>query len=64
MKEELDKIIGPKNVLSDTVTLETYAGNGAANQLKPWFVAKPQDADQVQELVKWLARKGEEDSKN
>ncbi len=53
-KEELMGIVGQGNVSDDPACLNGYAQDQSfALPIKPWFVARPQTAEQVQELVKW-----------
>lgn len=59
MKEELVKIVGKENVSNDPGSLESYAGDGKfVPHLKPWYIVKPQNAEQVQELVKLANKTG------
>jgi FAD/FMN-containing dehydrogenase len=52
--EELNKILGPGNVLDDARILESYSKDESfAQALRPRFVAKAQNAAQIQELVQW-----------
>ena len=54
MKEKLIAIVGKENVLDNAEVLESYAKDQSfATSMKPCFVVKPQNAAQVQELVKW-----------
>ncbi len=53
-KEQLIGIVGKENVLDDPQTLEAYAGDQSfVLPIKPWFVVKPKNMSEVQELVKW-----------
>jgi len=53
-KEELIGIVGEKNVLDDLETLEAYSRDESfVRPLKPWFVVKPKNVDEVQGVVKW-----------
>jgi FAD/FMN-containing dehydrogenase len=52
--EELEKIFGPGNVISDPVALEGYSRDESfAPPLRPRHVVRAQTAAQVQELVRW-----------
>ncbi len=54
IKEKLVEIIGETNVSDDPKVLESYTGDKSfAKPIKPWFVVKPENVDQVQKLVKW-----------
>ncbi len=54
MKQSLIKIVGAGNVIDNPDVLESYSKDQSfATAMKPWFVAKPENAAQVQELVKW-----------
>lgn len=54
IKEGLAKIVGSENVIDNKQDLESYAGERCFKEhLAPWYIAKVQDADQVEELVKW-----------
>jgi len=54
MKNELVEIVGKENVSGDPEILESYAGDrNFASHLKPWFIVKPKNADQVQEIIEW-----------
>ena len=53
-KEELVGIIGEKNVLDDPETLEAYSRDESfVRPMKPWFVVKPKNVDEVQGVVRW-----------
>jgi FAD/FMN-containing dehydrogenase len=53
-KDELIGIVGAESVLDHPDILEAYSQDQSfATPLKPWFVVRPQDSDQVQALVKW-----------
>ena len=53
-KEKLIEIFGKGNVLDNPEILESYGSDQSfAKSIMPWFVVKPQNAEQVQELVKW-----------
>jgi len=54
MKNKLATIVGAENVLDDAGLLELYAKDQSfAKGIRPWFIVKPQNAQQVQALVKW-----------
>lgn len=54
IKEELIRLLGTENVSEDPGTLEAYAGDKSfAKPIKPRFVVKPENVEQVQKLVKW-----------
>lgn len=54
IKEKLIKIVGKKNVLDKPEILKLYSKDKSfAKEMKPWFVVKPENAEQVQQLVKW-----------
>ena len=56
-KEELGKIVGSEYVSDDRTTLEAYAKDQSFTRpLKPWFVVKPNNAEEVQAIVKWSNR--------
>lgn len=53
-KEELIKIVGKRNVLDDPQTLDTYSKDESfVRPMKPRFVVRPKNAEEVQEIVKW-----------
>ena len=53
-KEDLIAIVGAENVADDAQTLENYSRDQSfATPRKPWFVARPQNAEEVTALVKW-----------
>ena len=55
--EELERIFGPGNVMSDPDTLETYSRDESfAHPLKPRHVVRAHSAAQIQELVQWANR--------
>lgn len=57
-KEELVKIVGPKNVLDDQETLEDYSKDHSfVPPRKPSCVVKPKSSDEVQKIVKWANKK-------
>jgi FAD/FMN-containing dehydrogenase len=52
-KEKLMGIVGAANVLDDPGTLEAYSRDESfVRPMKPWFVVKPKNAAEVQEIVK------------
>ncbi len=56
MKNEqaLAEIVGRGNVQDDPQVLAAYSRDQSfVNTLKPWFVVKPRNADQMQKLVHW-----------
>lgn len=54
MKTKLTSIVGVENVSDDAGLLELYAKDQSfAKGIKPWFIVKPQNAQQVQDIVKW-----------
>lgn len=54
MKEDLVGIVGQDNVFDDHATLDAYAKDESLEMgIRPWFVVKPSNADQIQKLVKW-----------
>lgn len=53
-KQDLVAIVGEGNVLDDRETLEAYSRDQSfALPMKPWFVVKPKNVDEVQGIVKW-----------
>jgi hypothetical protein len=56
-KHQLDQILGAKNVADDPNVLGKYSHDMSfAPARRPSFVAKPRQAEQVRELVKWANR--------
>ncbi len=54
MKQKLIGIVGDNNVTCDPKVLEGYSSDQSfATAMTPWFVVKPENAEQVQELVRW-----------
>lgn len=54
MKTKLTTIVGVENVSDDAGLLNLYAKDQSfAKGVRPWFVVKPQNSKQVQDLVKW-----------
>jgi len=57
MKQNLVDIVGAANVIDNPEVLASYSKDESfATPMKPWFVVKVQNAEQVEKLVKW-ARK-------
>ncbi len=53
-KEKLIGIVGKENVLDDSESLEIYSQDQSfVHPVKPWFVVKPKNVDEVQGIVKW-----------
>ena len=53
-KKTLTGIVGKENVLEDLKSLESYAPDQSfVLPMKPWFLVKPKNADEVQVIVKW-----------
>lgn len=53
-KKQLSAIVGDSNVIDDAGVLESYSRDHSfAPSRRPWYVVRPQNADQVQALVKW-----------
>jgi FAD/FMN-containing dehydrogenase len=53
-KSQLIEIVGAENVLDDPETLEAYSRDHSfVLQIKPWFVARPKNMDEVKKLVRW-----------
>ena len=53
-KEELTKIMGGGNVLDTPETLEEYARDRSfVHPIRPDYVVKPEDTEQVKGIVKW-----------
>jgi len=53
-KEELAGIVGETNVLDEPETLEAYSQDQSFSlPIKPRFVVKPKNAEEVQGVVKW-----------
>jgi FAD/FMN-containing dehydrogenase len=58
-KAELIALIGKKNVLDDPETLDAYSRDQSfARPMKPRFVVKPKNADEVQKIVGWANKTG------
>ena len=53
-KNQLEKIVGKKNVLDSPDILDEYAGDVSCHpRMRPGCVVKPGSAEEVQEIVKW-----------
>ncbi len=58
-KEHLDRIVGAEYVFDDPQTLEAYAKDlSFVLPIKPQFVVKPKDIDEIKMLTKWANEKG------
>ena len=58
-KEALARIVGAENLVDDPAVLASYAEDESlVRPLKPWFVARPGNADDVQQLVLWANETG------
>jgi hypothetical protein len=58
-KEDLGGIVGSANVVDDPTVLAAYAKDESlVSPLKPWFVVRPSNTDQVQKLVLWANQTG------
>lgn len=56
-REELIEIVGSENVIDDPETLEVYSRDMSfVPPMRPTCVAKPQNAEEVQAIVKWANR--------
>ena len=54
VKESLQAILGKANVVDDPGVLAAYAESHSLEAgFAPWYVVKPEDAGQVEKLVKW-----------
>ncbi|HTY81594.1 MAG TPA: FAD-binding oxidoreductase, partial [Dehalococcoidales bacterium] len=54
LKSELASMVSPKNVLDNSETLEAFSRDQSFTRgLKPGFVVKPGNVDEVQKIVKW-----------
>ncbi len=54
MKQNLVGIVGAKNVIDSPEVIESYSKDESfATPIKPFFVVKPENAEQVEKLVKW-----------
>ena len=57
LKEELASIVSPEDVSDDPVTLDTYSRDMSfAPPIKPRFVVKVENVDEVKALVNWANR--------
>lgn len=53
-KNQLEKIVGKKNVFDSPDMLDQYAGDATCHpRIRPGCVVKPGSAQEVQEIVKW-----------
>jgi len=58
-KEELAAIVGDANVSDTPEAIEAYSSDESfVRRMKPQFVARPQNVDEVQEIVKWANSTG------
>lgn len=58
-KGELIAIVGERNVLDEPEILNAYSRDESfVLPLKPWFVVKPKNVAEVQEIVKWANETG------
>ena len=58
-KEELAAIVGGENVSDTPEALEAYSRDESfVRRMKPQFVARPENVDEVQEIVKWANSTG------
>ena len=58
-KAELTAIVGDKNVLDDTETLDGYSSDKSfAGTVKPQFVVRVGNADEVQKIIGWANETG------
>lgn len=54
MKQNLVDIVGAANVIDSPEVLASYSKDESfATPMKPWFVVKVENAEQVQKLVRW-----------
>jgi FAD/FMN-containing dehydrogenase len=59
IKEDLIKIVGAENVIDTPEIVETYSRDQSfVCPMKPWFVIKPKNVDEVQNIVKWANQTG------
>ncbi|HWQ79506.1 MAG TPA: FAD-binding oxidoreductase [Anaerovoracaceae bacterium] len=59
IKDKLIEIMGSENVADSAEILESYQTDQSfVNGIRPWFVTKPRNAGQVQDLVKWANETG------
>ena len=53
-KDELIKIVGAENVITDPINLDVYSRDHSFTApRKPLLVVKPKNAEEVQGIVKW-----------
>ncbi len=58
-KEELAAIVGDANVSDEPEAIEAYSRDESfVRRMKPQFVARPENVDEVQEIVKWANSTG------
>lgn len=58
-KDALINIVGLENVIDDPATLDSHSRDQSfASPRKPRFVAKPENADEVESIVKWANQTG------
>lgn len=58
-KNGLEKMVGKKNILDSSETLEAYSSDlSFAPKVRPRCVVKPGNAQEVQEIVKWANETG------
>jgi len=58
-KKELTAIVGEENVLDDPQTMEAFSRDQSfVLSMKPWFVIKPKNVDEVQQVVQWANQTG------
>jgi FAD/FMN-containing dehydrogenase len=58
-KEELAAIVGDTNVSDTPEAIESYSRDESfVRRMKPQFVARPENVDEVQEIVKWANSTG------
>ena len=56
-REELIAIVGAENVFDDPDSLESYSRDMSfVRPMKPQYVVKPENAQEVQDIVKWANR--------
>jgi FAD/FMN-containing dehydrogenase len=56
-KDELAALVSENNVLDDTKSLDSYSKDESfACQIKPGFVVKPHNSDEVQRIIAWANR--------
>jgi FAD/FMN-containing dehydrogenase len=58
-REALARIVGSENLVDDPAVVASYAEDESlVSPLVPWFVARPGNADEVQQLVLWANETG------